>query len=96
MGMNLRNITDVINLGTPTTFCNLLRQIVHAGRDLSSGWTYIENLICVVIASEVDDDSSAGSGIINPTSGSKVEKRVNDMDSNLYKITCPKTLPVCF
>ena len=48
MGMNVQNITDIINLGLPSTLCNLVQQNGHAGRDLvtaAQAWTFVESTI---------------------------------------------------
>lgn len=49
MGMNLRNISDSINLGLPTTYSGLIQQNGCAGQDLeieARGWTYVEFGLC--------------------------------------------------
>ncbi|KAF9478507.1 hypothetical protein BDN70DRAFT_808755, partial [Pholiota conissans] len=47
MGMNLKNITDSINLGLPSTFNGLIQQNGRAGRNMdmeARGWTYVRSL----------------------------------------------------
>ncbi|KIM37165.1 hypothetical protein M413DRAFT_13520 [Hebeloma cylindrosporum] len=61
MGMNLRNITDSINLGIPTTYAGLIQQNGCAGRNRdidARGWTYVESAICAMIAEDGDERST--------------------------------------
>ncbi|KDR68076.1 hypothetical protein GALMADRAFT_161187, partial [Galerina marginata CBS 339.88] len=61
LGMNLRNITDSINLGLPSSLAALVQQNGRAGRDLSSaaqGWTYIEGSVLSNIRAELDQEKA--------------------------------------
>jgi len=77
MGMNLRNITDSINLGLPTTYGGLIQQNRRAGQNEEMevrGWTYVESAVCTAITG---DESLSGEA------GSTGNKRVDEMDANL-------------
>ncbi|KIM38543.1 hypothetical protein M413DRAFT_75866 [Hebeloma cylindrosporum] len=85
MGMNLRNITDSINLGIPTTYAGLIQQNGRTGRDAgieARGWTYVESSMCTTVAEDGDK-------------GSTGNKRVDEMDSNLYEMVRAHVHGIC-
>ena len=57
MGMNIRNVTDSVNLGLPDTLATLHQQNGRAGRNFSieaRGWTYIESSILAAVRDELE------------------------------------------
>jgi hypothetical protein len=83
MGMNVQNISDVINLGLPSTLCNLVQQNGRAGRDLTTGaraWTFVESTILdAVRASDIRSTTTT-----TPTP--RQHKRLEGLDPDLVKI----------
>ena len=89
MGMNLRNITDSINLGLPTTYAGLIQQNGRAGRNEemeARGWTYVESAVCTAIT---EDESLSGEA------GLTGNKRVDEMDANLYQMVRAHVRGIC-
>lgn len=88
MGMNLRNISDSINLGLPTTYSGLIQQNGCAGRDLEMegrGWTYVESSLCAGIMGQENlagaSSSRSGSKL---AAGPKSQKCMDNMEPNLH------------
>ena len=57
MGMNIRNVTDSVNLGLPDTLATLHQQNGRASRNFSieaRGWTYIESSILAAVRDELE------------------------------------------
>ena len=83
MGMNVRNITDIINLGLPSSLCNLVQQSGRAGRDLMTparAWTFVESAILDAMrASEIQTTAANA-----PTP--RQHKRLEGLDSDLVKV----------
>ncbi|KAF5383193.1 hypothetical protein D9615_004911 [Tricholomella constricta] len=63
LGMNIRIITDSINLGIPDTVEALVQQNGRAGRDLemdAHGWTYIESAVVLSVREDLDEGAVVG------------------------------------
>ncbi|KAG5633921.1 hypothetical protein H0H81_004399 [Sphagnurus paluster] len=59
--MNVRIITDSINLGIPDTIKVLVQQNGHAGRDLkmnARGWTYVEPAVVALAQEDIEEGAS--------------------------------------
>ncbi|KAJ3515927.1 hypothetical protein NLJ89_g1461 [Agrocybe chaxingu] len=88
MGMNLRNITDSVNLGLPDSLSALHQQNGRAGRDLSSvaqGWTYIEPTVLSAVSEDMEDEEASAQAKRkgNTTKG---KKRAEDLDAGLRAV----------
>ncbi|KAF9528831.1 P-loop containing nucleoside triphosphate hydrolase protein [Crepidotus variabilis] len=81
LGMNIRNITDSVNLGLPSSLSTLVQQNGRAGRDFSicaRGWTYIESSILSSIRNNLESNKSSTSKM------SKSKTRMDSIEADLY------------
>ncbi|RDB15446.1 hypothetical protein Hypma_004155 [Hypsizygus marmoreus] len=107
MGMNVRNITNSINLGLPDMLEVLMQQNGRAGRDLrteSRGWTYVEGslLSSVRKAVELESAEKESSGtVVRPSRAlakavsRATTKRIDELDPNLNRLLQCHVLQMC-
>ncbi|KAF8965632.1 ATP-dependent DNA helicase RecQ [Flammula alnicola] len=92
MGMNLRNVTDVVNVGLPSSYSGLIQQNGHPGRNLSMearAWTYIEPSIISAIKDDIENnDSDSDSDELPVKTKTTVRKAtgLDALDSGLRKM----------
>ncbi|KAF8955674.1 P-loop containing nucleoside triphosphate hydrolase protein [Flammula alnicola] len=86
MGMDVRNITDVINLGLPSSLAALVQQNGRAGRDLelaARAWTYVEPSVSTAIQAQVDYQKKGPSAPKPNATIAKHQKHLEDLDADL-------------